>query len=375
MPSRRRRKYERDPIGDALHEGALRALEEFAAQAESDEAFAAGAEELVRTTPELMRQELEATARRHADAIERQSARLLRRRRRQRAGFERRLAETWREGLDRLEVLTQCYYDFGLDYVSDGLSNEAITDRHKFTALAGLHARASRVAMEILALLRAGLPDGAHARWRTLHELSVIVQFLAAHDELTAERYLRHEAIRSYRGATALQQHHQALRWDAVDAAELEGLAQEVAALKAQFGDVFATDYGWAALAFGGKRPTFASLEQMVSLEHWRPLYSWASEGVHGGPAGLHPLGLERDGPPFLLAGPTNAGLADPGQNTVISLTFILAAMATHHPTATRLTMLQAFEQLAHRCIQGFMEGHDRVEALKQLGPFPQEEG
>ena len=52
--------------------------------------------------------------------------------------------------------------------------------------------RAAGVAHEVLALLRAGFPDGAHARWRTLYELAVVAHVLAAGNRGTASRYLAH---------------------------------------------------------------------------------------------------------------------------------------------------------------------------------------
>ena len=47
-----------------------------------------------------------------------------------------------------------------------------------FFVLWRLHARSCQITMEILALLKSGFADGAHARWRTLHEIAVTALFI-----------------------------------------------------------------------------------------------------------------------------------------------------------------------------------------------------
>jgi len=54
---------------------------------------------------------------------------------------------------------------------------------------------------EIAVLLRSGYADGAHARWRTLHEISVVAALLKEHGEELAERWWCHVAVESLRGA------------------------------------------------------------------------------------------------------------------------------------------------------------------------------
>ncbi|WP_217430933.1 DUF5677 domain-containing protein [Sphingomonas bacterium] len=46
-----------------------------------------------------------------------------------------------------------------------------------------LHARACQVVFEIITLMENGLADGAMARWRTLHEITVVATILAEHGE------------------------------------------------------------------------------------------------------------------------------------------------------------------------------------------------
>jgi hypothetical protein len=49
--------------------------------------------------------------------------------------------------------------------------------------------------------LLAGYASGAHARWRTLHEIAVVALFIAQEDNSTAERYVHHRFVKSYEDA------------------------------------------------------------------------------------------------------------------------------------------------------------------------------
>ena len=60
----------------------------------------------------------------------------------------------------------------------------------KFEALIRLHARAVRTASEVLILLRSGYSAAAFARWRTLHEIRIVLVVLADGNEELIRRYL-----------------------------------------------------------------------------------------------------------------------------------------------------------------------------------------
>ncbi|NJM53745.1 MAG: hypothetical protein HC846_10380 [Blastocatellia bacterium] len=76
-----------------------------------------------------------------------------------------------------------------------------------FEVLLSLYARACLVSSEILVLLKAGFPDGSHARWRTLHEIAVVAMFIEKHGKEVAERYLLHEYVEDYKGAMQHQKY------------------------------------------------------------------------------------------------------------------------------------------------------------------------
>src|SRR6185437_11906625 len=121
---------------------------------------------------------------------------LLKARRKIRRGFQRRLRTYWGEALDRLEAIVHAFWEYGVAFIGEATEDPSLLDDPTFTALVRLQARASRVALEIR---RAELAHnhGAYAPDQALSE---------------------------------------------EDVAELAAMRQE---LEADFGDGFASDYGW----------------------------------------------------------------------------------------------------------------------------------
>lgn len=104
-------------------------------------------------------------------------------------------------------------------------------------ALSSIAVRAHATTHDISALLRAALPAGAHARWRTLHELQVVASVIAVGDENTAARYNDH---RWY----GFKQDR--LRTTPKPAWPGETPEQVMGRLKKEYGNWFDKQYGWA---------------------------------------------------------------------------------------------------------------------------------
>jgi hypothetical protein len=332
-------------------------LKRTTSQEESERVVSAAEEAVTKAIP----QTLSESATLIADSVDRSRPRLLRERRRLEAGFQKRLHRTWAEGIDRLETLVHAFMEFGEKYYQDGFHPDGDESPALFRALSELHARSCRVAGEILCLMKAGFADGALARWRTLHEIAVVAQFLGKHGEATAERYLLHDAVRTSRAAERFAVHSAAMGWEPVDEDELRSLRAERDALVQRFGKAFRTDLGWAADVLSKERPGLDDLEADLGLAHWRSFYGWASDGVHAGPGGLRPTGIQDHGEAFLVAGPTNAALADPGQYTALSLAQILSALIAHSKQLDYIAMYMAFNEQVKRCQAALMSSHEAV--------------
>jgi len=207
-----------------------------------------------------------------------------------------------------------------------------------FEVLNRLHARACQIGTEVLALLKAGLADGAHARWRTLHEIAVISMFIRDHGNETAERYLLHQGVETHKASKTYQEHCNTLGYEPISIKELSDIAKQYQNLINRYGKEYSSDYGWAAHVIKKQKPTFYDIEQKVGLTHLRPFYKMACNNVHGGATGLFSrLGLLPETSDVMLAGPSNLGLTDPAHQTAISLTQTTTTLILHVPNTDRI--------------------------------------
>ncbi len=189
------------------------------------------------------------------------------------------------------------------------------------SVLVRLHARACMVHSEIQALLASGHAAGANARWRTLHELQVVMLLLAEGGRESARRYLAHDAIESHRKACDYNLHAQALGYEPIEGAVMEALEKRRQRVEAEFGPDLRAQYGWAGDLVGNRRPKFHHLQAHVALAHYAPNYALASYSVHAQPkAVLWQYGSIAGGEDVVLAGPSNAGLAEPIHHSALVL-------------------------------------------------------
>jgi hypothetical protein len=193
-------------------------------------------------------------------------------------------------------------FDFQLS-----LSNEALemasqlamktsdVPTNKLESLILLATRGCQVAAEIITLLRAGFPNGATARWRSLHEISVTAAFLTQHDESLSTRFLDYENICCLRLACAERRYTPSMRFDNELSAQISQLRVREAELKREYGEVFVKgDYGWAAKHIQLDDVKFSDLERSVQLEIARPKYRLASAFIHPNVWGIsRSIGLE----------------------------------------------------------------------------------
>jgi hypothetical protein len=282
----------------------------------------------------------------------------------EREAFEKRLNQFWRVPIERLEYLIDTAQRIGADVNLEQRPLAAKENDLVFEVLTRLHARACKTAHEVLVLIKAGFADGAHARWRTLHEISVISNFIAQHGNDVAERYLLHQHVVSLKAAKQNNEFNKRLGVRRVPAKELKAQESIVTKLKARFGPEFANDYGWAAGALASSNPRFSNLEEAVGYDHWRPYYKMASYSVHAGPKGVYfSLGLKGN-EEIMLAGASNAGFTDPAQGTAISLHQITGALILLKPNVDSLIWVQVLQRLAEDVGTAFFEKQNRQDEI-----------
>jgi hypothetical protein len=271
--------------------------------------------------------------------------------------FRSRNFDRWRKGLELLETFYVICEESGSDYNNEFRPKAVETNDFLFEAVANLHARALLVTGEILCLIKGGYPDGALGRWRTLHEIAVIAQFLAAHDNETAERYLSGRNVQAYRAMCQYQQYAEAANLQPYSQDELDAarLAQE--ATVERYGKSIKSEYGWAAGVLKKDNPTFRDIEEIVRLDHWRPRYKWASDYTHANFKPSHTLlGMCEAREPMLLVGQSNSGMTDPAHMTTLSLVQATAALLLLQPNFDRLVIMKVLLQLSDEIGDTFLQ-------------------
>lgn len=201
-------------------------------------------------------------------------------------------------------------------------------------AVSLLLTRAISTSHEICALLRAGFPHGAMARWRTLYELSVVSRVLAIGNRGTVARYVNHRWV--------LVAKHEANEPDAQPPSQ--GLSNAEVKRKARefirrYGPGYATTYGWAAEVTRRKlsvsRPEFHHLVQLSDSYKDSQRRYYANRAVHADSAG-NLLMIDADG--SLHSGLSTTGIRDAAMATVAHLGLVNGALLSvwgRYPTAS----------------------------------------
>jgi len=290
--------------------------------------------------------------------LKKTNSKMLRERRGHQTGFESRLMRKWQKPVDLLEMFFVIALESGEEFNNEHRKEAATSQDFLFEALTRMHARGCQIFFEIMTLLKSGLADGAFARWRSLHELGVISFFLCKHGKSLAERYLAHTIIENYKEAVEYQKHCKRLGYKPLTKNQFQKLERDRDAVCAKYGDDFCYDYGWVPSDILADR-TFKGIEESIKMDMWRPFYKMACINVHAGSKSLRfRLGLIQDNSlqEVLLAGPSNYGLADPAQNSAISLHQITTCLLTTKPTIERLITITAMQMLVREIGEAFCE-------------------
>ena len=283
-----------------------------------------------------------------------------------RAGFEARLAWRWRKPFGLFDVVARICEELGEEEAKDARRRRLAGAQ--LEALLRLHAQACLLTAEVRALLHAGHASGAMARWRSLHDLSVVAGFLSRSPEGVAERFLLHyeatrvRELRAFEAAAPRLHTRAPAPWAVADA------DRRRAVLQANFGEDYGeSDYDWAAGELGIKRPKLEDLETRVKLDHWRPYVRVAHRTIHAGPAGIYGDIGAPDPAAMMLAGPSDMGLSDPAQATIIALENVTVALVLLDRPEINLDpawALRALSTITNQALDAFAEVEGRQERL-----------
>ena len=251
--------------------------------------------------------------------------------------------------------MLECLIRISLEII-EKYRNEIKEDAIKTKAFVNTHARAIQISNEILSLLKAGYADGAIARWRSLHELTVIALFLKDNNAEVSQRYMDHAKVKGFKEAVDYETHCNKLGYAPFGEREFDVIKKSKEQLCQKYNDRFQDDYGWIPSTIMKNR-NFRELEKRVKLEQFRPLYNFSSNAVHGGAKGFYRLGLmDEKQDAILLVGPSNYGFADPLQNTAVSLMHITLCMLSFCPNFETITFMHTIrhyvEQIAKEAVK-----------------------
>jgi len=345
---------------------------------DADNSLTSEEQKLVDELVAQIRRAMGDTAQRFGTRVIRDGTQILRGRRLRMEGFQERLYSRWALPLDCYELCLYVAQGCG-DYFNRNFHPGAGAEEdHQFETLIRLQAGAVRVAGEVYALLLAGFPSGAHARWRTLHEIAVTALFIAQEGKETAERYVHHRFVKSYEDAVQYQKYAGKLNEKPFTEDEFQRIEADCKAVLARYGREFRDRYAWAVPALlrrdanlKGAKIGFEHLQRAVDVPHWTPYHRMASHAVHPSATFVRFNLGSREDIPVILAGPSNADLADPGQGAVLSLTKATAALLTFESGSEIAqlnqrvglsAMITALNALAEFASREFIKVHKQLE-------------
>lgn len=256
--------------------------------------------------------------------------------------FREGMDERWGKGLGYLRMLLTRCREVGQETWKRHAKSKS--KRHMFRrwVLVRLHVRACQVVDEIVCLLENGFADGAMARWRTLHEISVIAALIADGDEETAERYILHDAVEVKRQADDFDETQVPLGFPPIGKRERQAIERNYNAAVQRFGQTFVHPYGWASKRLNHKKPTFKELQRAAGRASLSRYYKVASFNIHAGARSLFFNLSSMGDQDILVVGRSNAGLVEPGTLTAQALLLITSLYVGDSLNLDRITELNS---------------------------------
>jgi hypothetical protein len=299
------------------------------------------------------------------EELRRAAPKLLRNRRRDRRRFEQRLMRRRQTAFNLYDLCYLIALQIGETINGEGMGDAQKSNDLLFYVLVRLHARSCLVASEIRSLLVSGHAAGAHARWRTLHEIAVIASFIREQGQDAAQRYLDHDVIQRAREAATYNKYCERLGAEPLDEIFVDQLQELARERTNKYGKSFALPYGWAAQALkpynSDYRPKFDDIEKSTNLDHLRPYYKMASHGIHAEPRFIH-FTLGNNHPDeLLLSGPSNVGLTDPAHGALISLMQCTATLNVHNPTLETAILAPILFELTEMAGDAFLAEEKQI--------------
>lgn len=269
----------------------------------------------------------------------------------------------WSKGFDLLEMLivmcTEAGENFNSYYRPHAVNNQDIV----FDTVVRMHARACHISSEILCLLKNGYADGAHTRWRALHEVASTAYFICKYGKEAATCFLDHEIIDSYKGMIQCNKYESRLNIKPFSQEEINECKSRYDEVISMYGSEFKETYGWACKFLRNKKPNFSQIEADVKLDHMRPYYKWASHNVHANVKGItSKLGLSETKEDILLVGQSDSGMTDPADATAIALSQITTTLLNIEPNIDTIVTLKMILAITDEVGEAFIQADRKLQ-------------
>lgn len=259
------------------------------------------------------------------------------------ATFVQEIERTWGHALEMLEAMVSICEEKGAEINSELRQSSEFSQNNPslIEAITRLHARGCQVANEIILLLHNGFADGAHARWRTLHEITAIANFISTRGNELAEKYLDHAIVSSYKQYESYNKTYSSLGYVAPNPQEVDELKQKYGLLMQKYGKDFRSDFGWVADVL--PEPSFRKVEEATQFSHMRSFYLLANMNIHADSRSvLFRLGMPSDDYGILLTGRSIWGQGEPLQNAAYSMNNLTGTLLLLQPKLDHVAFVTA---------------------------------
>jgi len=253
--------------------------------------------------------------------------------------------------------------DEGEKFIRRLEKSKAKSPSYSRLVLSKLHCRACQVTAEIITLLESGYARGAMARWRTLHEIEVVATFIAEAGDSTAKRYADYEIVEAKRAKDQYQENAEELGFKPYAKREAARIERQYETILSEYGKDFRNPYGWAAEYLGNKSPRFADIERVAGAARMRSHYKFASYNVHASPKALSLKMDTFNVGDWPIAGASNAGLEEPGQNATITLLRITYLLTQNLRSIDNAIIMNALIKLRDETVSNFFDCAERLKA------------
>ncbi len=242
------------------------------------------------------------------------------------------IMNNWRDGFVYLQGIIKISEEVAISLVDTLNEENGIGEKERtiLVLLLKIHSKSIQMGKEVCLLLKNGYPDGALARWRSLHENTVIFRVLISRFEDVdftlnlVNRFISYSYIRDYYGSVSKG-------YINVSKKEKEKLEATKKKLINMYGKDITKPNMWAKPLFREKtKIQFHDLEKLAKIDMLNSFYKQANTHVHTSHEGMYDslaFPPEINQAYAYTYGGSNYGLALPSSLTALSIMQITVAL------------------------------------------------